>query len=85
MRALDLKLLREVRRHWIQITSIALVMGCGTMTIMGLRSTLTSIRTARDEYYAEYRFGDVFANVERAPAGLARRLASSKTTSRAAT
>ena len=51
-------------------------MGCGTMTIMGLRSTLTSIRTARDEYYADYRFGDVFANVERAPAGLSRRLAS---------
>jgi hypothetical protein len=44
MRTLDLKLLRELRRHWVQVTSIALVMGCGTMTIMGLRSTLTSIR-----------------------------------------
>jgi putative ABC transport system permease protein len=76
MRALDLKLLREVRRHWIQIASIALVMGCGTMTIMGLRSTLTSIRAARDDYYAEYRFADVFARVERAPNDVARRLAS---------
>ena len=71
MRALDLKLFRELRRHWVQITSIALVMGCGTMTIMGLRSTLTSIRAARDEYFAEYRFGDVFAHLERAPEAVA--------------
>jgi putative ABC transport system permease protein len=74
MRTLDLKLLRELRRHWVQITSIALVMGCGTMTIMGLRSTLTSIRAARDAYYADYRFGDAFAHLERAPNTMARRL-----------
>jgi putative ABC transport system permease protein len=74
MRTLDLKLLRELKRHWVQITSIALVMGCGTMTIMGLRTTLTSIRTARDTYYADYRFGDAFAHLERAPNTVARRL-----------
>jgi putative ABC transport system permease protein len=74
MRTLDLKLLRELRRHWVQITSIALVMGCGTMTIMGLRTTLTSIRAARDAYYADYRFGDAFAHLERAPNSIARRL-----------
>src|SRR6476620_6275419 len=59
MRTLDLKLLRELRRHWVQVTSIALVMGCGTMTIMGLRSTMTSVRAARDSYYDEYRCADV--------------------------
>jgi len=75
MRALDRKLFRELRRHWVQITSIALVMGCGTMTIMGLRSTLTSIRAARDEYFAAYRFGDVFAHLERAPDAVALRIA----------
>jgi putative ABC transport system permease protein len=75
MRSLDRKLLRELRRHWVQITSIALVMGCGTMTIMGLRSTLTSIRAARDEYFDEYRFGDVFAHLERAPDAVAQRIA----------
>jgi hypothetical protein len=73
MRTLDLKLLRELRRHWVQVISIALVMGCGTMTIMGLRSTLTSIRAARDKYYADYRFGDVFVQLQRAPSAVARR------------
>lgn len=75
MRTLDRKLLRELRRHWVQITSIALVMGCGTMTIMGLRGTLTSIREARDVYYDGYRFTDLFTRVERAPSTLATRLA----------
>src|ERR1044072_3972348 len=75
MRTLDLKLLRELRRHWVQVTSIALVMGCGTMTIMGLRSTLTSIRAARDAYFADYRFGDVFVQLQRAPVAFARRIA----------
>jgi putative ABC transport system permease protein len=74
MRTLDRKLLRELRRHWVQITSIALVMGCGTMTIMGLRGTLASIRDARDVYYDAYRFTDLFAHVERAPSTLAARL-----------
>ena len=75
MRTLDLKLLRELRRHWVQVTSIALVMGCGTMTIMGLRSTLTSIRAARDAYFEEYRFADVFVRLERTPAAIAPRVA----------
>jgi putative ABC transport system permease protein len=75
MRTLDLKLLRELRRHRVQIISIALVMGCGTMTIMGLRTTLTSVRAARDQFFAEYRFADVFAHLERAPATIAPRLA----------
>lgn len=75
MRTLDRKLLRELGRHWMQVTSIALVMACGTMTIMGLRSTLVSIRAARDAYFADYRFGDVFTHLERAPAVVARRIA----------
>jgi putative ABC transport system permease protein len=75
MRTLDLKLLRELRRHWVQITSIALVMGCGTMTIMGLRSTLTSIRAARDAYFTDYHFGDVFVQLERAPLAIDHRIA----------
>jgi putative ABC transport system permease protein len=74
MRTLDLKLLRELRRHWVQVTSIALVMACGTMTIMGLRSTLTSIRAARDAYYDAYRFADVFVRLQRTPAAVAARI-----------
>ena len=75
MRTLDRKLLRELKRHWIQVTSIALVMACGTMTIMGLRSTLVSIRRARDDYFAANRFANVFAQAERVPSAVAPRLA----------
>ncbi|MEO8621490.1 MAG: ABC transporter permease [bacterium] len=74
MRTLNRKLLRDLKRLWPQVTSIAALMACGAMTIMGLRSTLTSIQRARDQYYASYRFADVFATVERAPVSLARRI-----------
>lgn len=75
MRALHRKLLRELRHNWVPVLSIALVMSCGTMTIMGLRSTLVSIRAARDQYFDAYRFGDVFARLQRAPENVAGRLA----------
>ena len=38
-----------------------------------LRSTYGSLLAARDAYYARYRFGDVFAHLERAPDVGARR------------
>ena len=75
MRTLDRKLLRDVRRNWMQVISIALVMACATMTIMGLRGTLVSVQRSRDAYYDAYRFADVFATVRRAPASLQRVLA----------
>ena len=75
MRTLDRKLLRELQRHWVQVLSVALVMGCGIMTIMGLRGTLASIRSARDTYYESARFGDVFAQLQRAPVAVEARIA----------
>lgn len=75
MRALHRKLLRDLRRHWMQVTSIALVMACGAMTIIGLRSTVASVRGSRDRYYEANRFADLFASVQRAPSTLAARVA----------
>jgi putative ABC transport system permease protein len=75
MRTIHRKLIRELRRHWVQVFSIALVMACGTMTITGLRSTLASVQRARDEYYASHRFGDVFAQARRVPVSIVPRLA----------
>ena len=51
----------------MQVASIALVMGCGIMTVMGLRSTLTAIERARDQYFESHRLADVFASLKRAP------------------
>ena len=67
MTALRRKLLRDLRRSWTQVFSIAAVVGCGVMAAMAMRSTLSAVSHARDVYYTEYRFGDVFGSVKRAP------------------
>src|SRR5688500_8214137 len=75
MRALDRKLLRDLWHHRMQMVSIAAVVACGVMAVTAMRSTLGSVQSARDEYYAIHRFADVFAPLKRAPASLAARIA----------
>jgi putative ABC transport system permease protein len=75
MTALRRKLIRDLRRSWTQVLSIAAVVGCGVMAAMAMRSTLSNVAGARDRYYAEYRFGDVFSSVKRAPESLRPRIA----------
>jgi putative ABC transport system permease protein len=75
LRALDLKVLRDVQRLWAQLLAIALVMGCGLGVFLGMRSTMRSLEAARDSYYATERFAHVFAQLERAPERIAARIA----------
>jgi putative ABC transport system permease protein len=75
MSALDRKLGRDLWRMKGQVATIALVLACGIMAMIMLRSTWQSLLGARDAYYEQYRFGDVFAHLERAPDGVAARLA----------
>lgn len=65
--ALDRKLLREVWRTRGQIISIALVVACGVMTVVTMRSAYESLRLSLDTFYERYVFGDVFASLVRAP------------------
>jgi putative ABC transport system permease protein len=74
IRALDRKLLREIRGLRGQIATIALVLASGITCFIALRGTYASLEEARDAYYDRYRFGDVFARVESAPETLARRI-----------
>src|SRR5688572_3677388 len=74
MRALDRKLLRDLRHQRMQVLSIAAVVACGVMAVSAMRSTLGSVQSARDEYYASHRFGDVFAPLKRAPMTLVARI-----------
>ena len=67
MRALDRKLFRDLRRLKAQVASIAAVAACGVASVIAMRSTLDSIRGARDSYYATSRFPHVFASLHRAP------------------
>jgi putative ABC transport system permease protein len=73
--ALDRKLGRDLWRLKGQVATIALVLACGIMAMIMLRSTWQSLLGARDAYYDRYRFGDVFAHLERAPDAALPRLA----------
>ncbi len=70
VQALDIKLLRDFKRLWIQATAIALVLACGVailLTSVGMYNALSETRTA---YYERNRFADVFAHTARAPLSL---------------
>lgn len=73
--ALHRKLLRDAWRMRGHLAAVALVAACGTATYVTLRGAYEALVAARAEYYAGYRFADVFAQVKRAPRSLATRVA----------
>ncbi|HEY3497405.1 MAG TPA: ABC transporter permease, partial [Polyangiaceae bacterium] len=73
-RVLNRKLLRELTQLVGQIATIALVLAGGITCFISLRGTYLSLESARASYYDRCRFADVFASVERAPEGIAKRL-----------
>ncbi|MHC4952851.1 MAG: ABC transporter permease [Planctomycetota bacterium] len=74
LRALDIKVLRDVARMRGQLLAIALVMACGIGVYLGMRGTMRSLDAARSSYYASERFGHVFAGLKRAPEHVADKL-----------
>lgn len=75
MSVLGRKLLRDLWRLKGQVATIALVLACGIMAMLMFRSTWESLLAARDAYYEQSRFADVFVRLERAPDAVAARLA----------
>jgi len=75
MTRLDLKLLRDLRAIKSQALAVALVMACGLAMMIMARSLILSLETARDDYYRDYRFAQVFARLKRAPGSLREELA----------
>ena len=71
MKALDRKLLRDLRLLWSQGLTIALVVASGIGGFITMLSAVDSLALAREQFYAQGRFGDVFASVKRAPDALA--------------
>ncbi|MCM5572224.1 ABC transporter permease [Burkholderiaceae bacterium FT117] len=66
--------LRELWHLRGQVLAAALVVACGISAFVALRATYHSLLVAQADYYAAYRFADVFARLERAPEGLAARV-----------
>jgi len=67
MRALDTKVLRDLRRLWAQALAIALVVGGGVAALVAVVGSIRSLEETRAAYYERYQFADVFAQVKRAP------------------
>ena len=74
MKALDRKLLRDLRLMWSQVLTIALVVASGVGGFITTLSAVDSLALARDRFYARGRFADVFASVKQAPNALAETL-----------
>lgn len=67
MRAIDLKLWRELWKMRMQALAIAMVIISGVAIFIMALSTYDSLHDAREHYYRDHRFADVFASLKRAP------------------
>jgi len=70
MRALDKKLVQDLKRIWAQSLAIAMVMACGVSTIILSVGSYRSLEETREVFYDRYRFASVFASAVRAPVHL---------------
>jgi putative ABC transport system permease protein len=70
MRALDRKLWRDLRLMWSQALTIALVVASGIGGFITSLSAVDSLAFAREDFYAEGRFADLFVLLKRAPLAL---------------
>lgn len=74
MQALNKKLLRDLWKIRGQAFAIALVVGSGVAVMVMSLSSLESLKETAAAYYDRYRFGHVFAGLERAPKQIASRI-----------
>ncbi|MGO9831319.1 MAG: ABC transporter permease [Myxococcaceae bacterium] len=71
---LDQKLVRDLGKLRGQVITISLVVACGIATLVVFLTLVRSLEAARDSYYAQTRFADLFAHLDRAPLSLLSRL-----------
>jgi putative ABC transport system permease protein len=74
MRALNIKLWRQLWNMRLQAIAIALVIVSGVSIFIMSLSTLDSLLTTRENYYRQHHFAHVFTSLKRAPASVARRI-----------
>lgn len=60
---------------WRQCLAISILLACGIATFVMSTSTMHSLQKSQAKYYSDYHFGDVFAQLTRAPNSLSSRLA----------
>src|SRR5690242_7615929 len=70
VRALDLKLVRDLWHMRGKVLTVALIVASGIATYVTMRGAYESVLQAQQQHYARYRFADVFAQLKRAPNSL---------------
>lgn len=75
MRALQRKLWRDLWHMRGQAIAVAMIVASGIASFVTARSAYDSLWNSHIEYYRDYRFADVFANLTRAPLSVAPRIA----------
>ncbi len=73
--ALDRKLFRDLWHLRGQVLTVALIVASGIATYVTMRGAYESIERAQQDYYSQYHFADVFAQLKRAPNNLATEIA----------
>ena len=74
MRALDAKLRNDLWRLRGQVIAIAVVLAAASAIYVLSAGTHASLTRARDDYYAQFGFADVFSELTRAPADIVERV-----------
>ena len=67
MGSLDRKLIRDLFHLRGQVIAVMVMVACGAMSYVAMRTTWLALLESRDGYYDRYRFGSVFAQLKRAP------------------
>jgi putative ABC transport system permease protein len=74
VKALDIKMWRDLWQTKSQMGAIALVLMCGLATYIMFLSTLDGLRATQQSYYRNYRFAELFVTLKRAPEALRQRI-----------
>jgi len=64
---LDRKLLRDLRRLWLQAVAVGIVLGCGIAIFVMATGMYGSLEASRDQYYARSLMADLAGSLVRAP------------------
>ena len=72
--ALNRKLARDAWRLKGHLLAVAVVAGCGAASYVTMQGSYEGLIAARNRFYAEGRFADVFATAKRAPRSLLQRI-----------
>lgn len=75
VRALNLKVVRDLWHLRGQVVAISLVIASGVAVLIMAQSTLSALHETTAAYYDRYRFGEIFSSLKRAPEHVAERIA----------